>query len=77
MRTLAILGVGCARCDALAENAEKAAQEMGLDYRLVRVSDVEKILEYDVLMTPALAIDGEVRIVGIVPSVEEIKRLLG
>ena len=77
MRTLAILGTGCPRCQAMAENAEAAARELGIEYQLLRVTDVEKILDYDVLMTPALAVDGEVMVVGIVPSVEQIKELLG
>ncbi len=76
MRTLAILGTGCPRCQAMAENAEAAAQELGIEYELVRVTDVEKIMDYDVLMTPALAIDGEVVVVGVVPTVEQVKELL-
>ena len=76
MRTLAILGTGCPRCQAMAENAEAAARELGIEYELLRVTDVEKIMDYDVLMTPALAVDGEVVVVGIVPTVEQIKELL-
>jgi len=76
MRTLAILGTGCPRCQAMAENAEAAARELGIEYQLHRVTEVEKILDYDVLMTPALAVDGEVKVVGIVPTVEQIKELL-
>ncbi len=76
MRTLAILGTGCPRCQAMAENAEAAARELGIEYELLRVTDVEKIMDYDVLMTPALAIDGEVVVVGVVPTVEQIKELL-
>ena len=76
MRTIAILGTGCPRCQAMAENAEAAARELGIEYELLRVTDVEKIMDYDVLMTPALAVDGEVVVVGIVPTVEQIKELL-
>jgi len=73
---MAILGTGCPRCQAMAENAEAAARELGIEYELLRVTEVEKIMDYDVLMTPALAVDGEVVVVGIVPSVEQIKELL-
>jgi small redox-active disulfide protein 2 len=76
MKRIAVLGTGCPRCQAMAENAEAAARELGLEYELVRVTEVEQILEYDVLMTPALAVDGEVKVVGVVPSVEDVKRLL-
>ena len=76
MRTIAILGTGCPRCQAMEENAEAAAGELGIEYELLRVTDVEKIMDYEVLMTPALAIDGEVVVVGIVPTVEQIRELL-
>jgi small redox-active disulfide protein 2 len=76
MRTIAILGTGCPRCQAMADNAEAAARELGIECQLLRVTEVETILDYDVLMTPALAVDGEVKVVGIVPSVEQIKELL-
>ncbi len=60
----------------MAENAQAAAEQLGIAYELVRVTDVDAILAYDVLMTPALAVDGQVVVVGVVPTVEEIKRLL-
>lgn len=70
-----VLGADCRRCRKMAENAEKAAEELGLEYRLTRVTDVEKIVDYDVLMVPALVINGQVKVVGRVPDVEEIKKL--
>jgi len=76
MRTIAILGTGCPRCQAMAENAQAAARELAVACEVVRVTEIDKILEYDVLMTPALVIDGQVKVVGIVPSVDEIKALL-
>ncbi len=75
-RTFEILGVGCPRCQALAENAEKAARELGIEYEVFRVTDVEDILAHEVYMTPALVVDGRVKVVGVVPSVDEIKQLL-
>jgi small redox-active disulfide protein 2 len=71
-----ILGTGCPKCKKLAENAEAAAQELGLDFELEKVTDINKIMKFGVMMTPALAIDGDVKTVGKVPTVEEIKSIL-
>jgi small redox-active disulfide protein 2 len=71
-----ILGTGCPKCKNLAENAEKAAQEMGLEFELVKVTDINQILGFGVMMTPALAVDGKVKSVGKVLPPEEIKKLL-
>jgi len=76
VRTIAILGVGCPRCQAMAENAEAAARELGIELQMVRVTEIDEILQYDVLMTPALVLDGQVKVVGVVPSVEQVKQLL-
>lgn len=71
-----ILGTGCPKCKKLAENAEAAARELGLEHDLVKVTDINEIIKFGVMMTPCLAVDGEVKIVGKVSSVEEIKDLL-
>ncbi len=71
-----ILGTGCPKCKTLAENAEKAAQEMGLDFELEKVTDINQIMGFGVMMTPALAVDGNVKVVGKVSTVEDIKELL-
>jgi len=71
-----ILGTGCPKCQALAEAAETAAKELGLDYTLEKVTEVTEITKFGVMMTPALAVDGRVKVVGKVPSVEDLKRLL-
>ena len=76
MKKLQILGTGCAKCKKLADNTEAAAQELGLDYELEKVTDINEIMKFGVMMTPALAVDGEVKIVGKAPSVEEIKSLI-
>jgi small redox-active disulfide protein 2 len=75
-RSIEILGTGCPRCQALADNAEAAARQAGVDYEVVRITDVSAILDRDVLMTPGIAIDGRVRLVGRVASVEEIAEWL-
>ena len=76
MKKIQILGTGCPKCAKLAENAEEAAKLAGIQCELEKVTDITKILGFGVMMTPALAVDGVVTIVGKVPSPEEIKRLL-
>jgi small redox-active disulfide protein 2 len=71
-----ILGTGCAKCMKLTENAEKAAKEKGLDFQIEKITDINKIMDFGVMITPSLAIDGEVKSVGKILSVEEIKKLL-
>lgn len=76
MKKIQILGTGCAKCAKLTENAEKAAKEAGIEFEIQKVQDIKEIMNYGVMMTPGLAIDGEVKAVGKVLSVEEIKKLL-
>jgi small redox-active disulfide protein 2 len=76
MMKLQILGVGCPKCKKLAENAEAAAKALGLDYELEKVTDINQITKFGVMMTPALAVDGEVKVAGKVPGVDDIKRML-
>jgi len=76
VKTLQILGTGCPKCKKLAENAEAAARELGVEYKLEKVTDINKIMGYGVMMTPGLAVDGEVKASGKVLSVEQIKSLL-
>jgi len=71
-----ILGTGCAKCIKLTENAEKAAKEEGVSYEIEKVTDINKIMEFGVMFTPGIAIDGEVKSVGKVLSVEDIKKML-
>jgi small redox-active disulfide protein 2 len=76
MRKLQILGPGCPKCEALAENTESAAKDLGIPYELEKVTQISDIVTFGVMMTPALVVDGEVKVVGQVPSVDEIKALL-
>jgi small redox-active disulfide protein 2 len=71
-----ILGTGCPKCKKLAEAAGAAAKELQLDCELVKVTDINDIMAMGVMMTPALAVDGVVKSVGKVLSVEEIKGML-
>ena len=76
MKKLQILGTGCAKCAKLTETAEQAAKSLGLDYQLEKVTDINAIMNFGVMMTPALVVDGVVKVVGKVPSVDEAKKLL-
>jgi len=76
MRKLQILGTGCPKCTKLAENAEAAAKSLGIEYEFEKVSQINDIMKFGVMMTPALAVDGEVKVVGKVPSPDEIEKML-
>jgi small redox-active disulfide protein 2 len=76
MKKIEILGPGCIRCRKLAEAAEEAARQLNLAYQIEKVADMEKIMGYGIMMTPALVVDGEVKLFGRVPSVTEIKSML-
>jgi small redox-active disulfide protein 2 len=72
-KKLQILGTGCAKCNELAARTEQAAQELGLDYELIKVDEIDQIMAFGVMMTPALAVDGEVKVSGKVPGIDKIK----
>jgi small redox-active disulfide protein 2 len=76
MKKLQILGTGCPKCNELAAKTEEAAKELGLEFELVKVSDINDIMSFGVMLTPALAVNGEVKISGKVPGIEEIKILI-
>jgi small redox-active disulfide protein 2 len=71
-----ILGTGCPKCKKLTDNAEKAALELGIEHEIEKVTNINDIMAFGVMMTPALAIDGELKLVGRVPGVEELKTVL-
>jgi small redox-active disulfide protein 2 len=75
-KKLQILGTGCPKCKKLAENTEAAANAMGIEYELEKITDINEIMKFGVMMTPALAVDGDVKVVGKVPDVEGVKALL-
>ncbi len=76
MKELKILGTGCAKCTKLAENAAAAAQAAGIDYELIKVTSLKDIMAYGVMTTPALVVDGAVKVAGKVPGPDEIKAWL-
>ncbi len=73
---LTVIGPGCSRCKALAQLTEQAAKELGVQYELNKVTDLKQIMAFGVVMTPALAVDGTVKLAGRVPSLDEVKKLL-
>ncbi len=76
MIKIQVLGTGCPKCKKMAEVAEDAALEMGVEYELEKVTDLNQIMSFGVMMTPALVVDGEVKVAGKVPSAEIIKDML-
>ncbi len=77
MKKIIVLGTGCAKCRKLAKVVEKALKETGSNATVEKVESLDKIMEYGVMMTPALVVDGEVKVVGKVPNVNAIKKILG
>jgi small redox-active disulfide protein 2 len=76
MKKIQILGTGCPKCKKLAENAEAAAKELGIEFEIEKVTDINEIMKFGVMMTPALVVDGELKVVGKVPSTDEINQML-
>lgn len=71
-----ILGTGCPKCKALEANARDAVKQAGIDAQIEKVTDLDKIMDLGVMMTPGLVINGEVKSIGKVPGVPEITELL-
>jgi len=71
-----ILGTGCPKCEKLAKVAEEAAIELGLEYQLEKVTDLNSIMSFGVMLTPALVVDGKVKVSGKVPALDVIKEYL-
>jgi small redox-active disulfide protein 2 len=77
MKKIQILGTGCAKCQKLTAVAEETAKALGLTYKLEKVTEIERIMAFGVMSTPALVVDGQVKVAGKVPSAEDMKKLLG
>lgn len=71
-----VLGSGCAKCKQLEANAQQAVKELGLEATIEKVQDIEGIMGYGVMRTPALVVDEQVKVMGRVPSPDEIKKYL-
>lgn len=76
MKKLQILGTGCPKCAKLAENTQAAAEALGLEYELVKITQISEISKFGVMFTPALAVDGTVKVSGKVPDIEAVKEMI-
>jgi small redox-active disulfide protein 2 len=76
MKKIQILGMGCPKCARLYAEAESAAKELKIAYEMEKIDDINRITEMGVMMTPALAINGEVKFSGRVPSPEDLKKII-
>jgi len=77
MKRIEILGTGCPKCERLAVAARDAADAMGIEYELEKVTDIKAITARGVMMTPALVVDGQVKVVGRVPAAGELAEMIG
>ncbi|KQC02961.1 MAG: glutaredoxin [Methanolinea sp. SDB] len=77
MVKIEVFGTGCMKCKRLMKNVEKAVKELGIDAEIVKVDDIVEIMDRGVMLTPALAVDGEMKISGRVADVKELKEILG
>ena len=76
MKKIQILGTGCQKCTKLADLTRQAAEELGIEYELEKVTKINDIMKFGVMVTPALVVDGQVKVVGGLPPVEQIKEML-
>ena len=76
MKKIQILGTGCAKCQKLADNTKQAADNLGIDYEMEKITDINQIMSFGVMTTPGLAVDGKVLVTGKVPNPSDIERFL-
>ncbi len=76
MKKIIILGPGCPRCETLAKLAAQTADSLGIEYELEKLTDIKQFVNFGLMMTPGLVVDGELKVQGKVPSVDEIKEML-
>jgi len=77
MKKLEILGTGCAKCNKLYQLVEQAATELGIEYKLTKIDQIQEIVARGVMMVPALVVDGEIKTVGKVLPLAELKNIIG
>jgi small redox-active disulfide protein 2 len=76
MKSIKILGSGCAKCNKLYEMADQAAGQLNIEYEMEKVTDMETFIKFGVMITPALVVDGEVKSSGALPSIDKLKKLI-
>jgi small redox-active disulfide protein 2 len=77
MKKIQILGTGCAKCQKLSDHTKQAVDNLGLDYNMEKVTDINQIMAFGIMTTPGLVVDGQVLVTGKVPSPAEIEKMLG
>jgi small redox-active disulfide protein 2 len=75
-KKILVLGVGCPKCQKLYDNAKEAAEELGIDYEIEKVTDMGEMMKFGVMVTPALVVDGVVKAAGKAPSPAELKAMI-
>lgn len=76
MKKILVLGPGCPRCETLAKLTRQAADQLGIAYELEKLTDIKQFATYGLMMTPGLVVDGQLKMQGKVPSLDEIKSML-
>lgn len=76
MKKIIVLGPGCPRCETLAKLAAQTADSLGIEYQLEKLTDIKQFVNFGLMMTPGLVVDGELKVQGKVPTVDEIKKML-
>lgn len=76
MKTIKVLGPGCPKCKTTFKNAEEAVKQLGIDAKVIKIEDIMEMMQYNVLTTPVLMIDEQIKIKGRIAQVDEIKDLL-
>ena len=76
MKKIQVLGTGCPKCKKLLELAQKTVEEEHIEAEVIKIDDINEILNFGVMMTPALAVDGEVKLTGRLPKADELKKLI-
>jgi small redox-active disulfide protein 2 len=76
MKKIQILGSGCSKCKKLFDATQQAVKELGLEAEVMKVEDINEIMSFGIMMTPALAVDGDVKVVGRIPKPDELKTLI-
>lgn len=76
MKKIIVLGPGCPRCETLAKLTRQAADQIGIEYEFEKVTDFKEFMKFGMMMTPGLVVDGELKVQGKVPSLDEIKSML-
>jgi len=76
MKQIKVLGPGCPRCERLAAMTTQAADEIGIDYELEKITEIMRFADFGLMTTPGLVVDGQLKVQGKVPSLDEIKNLL-